>query len=171
MDKTITTALLIVVSMIMVVLLFNAAYPAVQQGSDALSSMANGVADRMRNQISVIHANAEPIDDVGWWTDVNGNGTYDAYGWVKNTGNATVNAIDRVDVFFGQEGNFSRIPYRVDGTTPLPNWTWDVENDTNWVPTATLQIAIHYQAPISKGRYFLKVTLPNGVSSDYFLGI
>lgn len=170
MDKTIATALLIVVSMIMVVMLFNAVYPAVQQGSDALSGMAYDVADRMRHQISVIHANAEPVDDTNWYTDTNGNGTFDVSIWVKNTGDMTINAIDRLDIFFGREGNFTRVPYRVDGSTPLPNWTWDVENDTNWVPTATLKIVLHYQAG-SKGRHFMKVTLPNGITSDYFLGI
>jgi hypothetical protein len=170
MDKTIATALLIVVSMIMVVMLFNAVYPAVQQGSDAISSMAFNVADRMRYQVSVVHANAELPNGV-LWQDINGNGQYDVFAWVKNTGNARIPAVERTDVFFGREGNFVRIPFRVDGSTPLPNWTWDLENDTEWVPTATLRISIHYPAALSAGRYYLKVTLPNGVTSDYYLGI
>jgi hypothetical protein len=156
--------------MIMVVMLFNAVYPAVQQGSDAISSMAYGVADRMRYQINVVHANAELPNGV-LWQDINGNGLYDVFGWVKNIGTARIPAVDRTDVFFGREGNFTRIPYRVDGSTPLLNWTWDLENDTEWVPTATLRIAIHYPTALTPGRYFMKVTLPNGIMSDYFLGI
>ena len=170
MEKPIVTALFIVVSMILVVMLFNAIYPAVQQGSDAVTSMAFDISDRMRHQFSVIHASAELPDGV-LWQDSNGNGSYDVFAWVKNTGDVTINAVNRLDVFFGSEGNFTRIPFKVDGSAPLPNWTWSVENDTAWVPTATLQIAIHFQVAQSSGRYYLKVTLPNGLSSDYFLGI
>jgi archaellum component FlaG (FlaF/FlaG flagellin family) len=170
MDKAITTALFIVVSMILVIMLFNAVYPAIQQGSDSIASMAYNVSDRMRHEFSVVHASAELPDGV-LWQDSNGNGLFDVLTWVKNTGNVTIPAIDRVDVFFGREGNYTRIPYQVDGSTPYPNWTSNVENDTVWVPTATLQIAIHYQVALATGRYYLKVTLPNGMSSDYFLGI
>lgn len=170
MDKAITTALFIVVSMILVIMLFNAVYPAVQQGSDAVTSMAYNVADRMKHQFSVIHASAEYPDGV-LWQDTNGNGLYDVTAWVKNTGYVRIPAIERLDVFFGHEGNYARIPFKVDASTPYPNWTWSVENDSEWIPTATLQIAIHYQVALSNGRYFLKVTLPNGMSSDYFLGI
>lgn len=170
MDKAITTALFIVVSMILVIMLFNAVYPAVQQGSDAVTSMAYDVSDRMRHQFSVIHASAELPDGV-LWQDSNSNGLYDVFAWLKNTGDVRIPALDRLDVFFGREGNFVRIPYKADASTPYPNWTWSVENDTEWVPTATLQIVVHYQVALSTGRYYLKVTLPNGMSSDYFLGI
>jgi hypothetical protein len=94
------------------------------------------------------------------------------FAWVKNVGDARITAIDRVDVFFGPEGNFTRIPYQDEAGGAYPYWTWEVENDSEWVPTGTLQIVIHYDTPsLSNGRYFMKVTLPNGISSDYFLGI
>ncbi len=59
MDKTITTALLIVISMVTAVALFNAAYPAVIKGGDAITSMANRADDRMQSQIAIIHMAGE----------------------------------------------------------------------------------------------------------------
>ena len=171
MDKTIVTALLIIVGMILVVALFNVAYPAIIQGGDAVTSMANNMADQMKNGISLIHASGE-LDANNTWTDPNGNALFEVYGWVKNIGSARIIGLDRVDVFFGPEGNFTRIPYQSEAAGSYPYWTYTVENVSEWVPTGTLQIAIHYQPPaLSAGRYFLKVSLPNGVSADYFLGL
>lgn len=170
MDKAITTAIFIVISMIMAIMLFNVAYPAIIQGGEAISSMAFNVSDRMGYQISVIHASSER-SNTGWWNDANGNGTFEVTGWAKNIGDSRIIAIDRIDVFFGPEGNFTRIPSQTEANGNLPYWTPTLNNDTEWDPTATLQIAIHFQAPLDAGRYYMKVALPNGISSEYFLGI
>jgi hypothetical protein len=69
------------------------------------------------------------------------------------------------DVFFGPEGAFSRIPYGVGN----PHWEYAVENGTEWIPTATIKITIVGYSPLSSGRYFVKLILPNGVANeDYF---
>ncbi len=170
MEKPIVTALFIIVSMILVVMLFNAVYPAVQQGGEAVTSMANNVADRMRNQISVIHASAE-FDDTGWCPDSNGNSTCDVLAWVKNIGQARIIGMDRMDVFFGPEDNYTRIPYSQTATGTYPYWSGSIEGGGDWIPTATMQIIIHYLSPPSAQRFYLKVTLPDGITSDYFLGI
>ena len=169
MDKTITTAMLIVISMITALLLFNIAYPAIVQGGDAMTSMAYGITDRMKSDISIIHASAE-LTSSGWWNDGNSNGTFDVFGWVKNTGSSRIIALERIDVFFGPEGNFQRIPHQTQAGGSLPYWSAVLENGTNWDPTGTLQITLHHQPSLDHGRYFMKVTLPNGVSSDYYLG-
>jgi hypothetical protein len=169
MDKTITTALLIVISMIMVVLLFNAAYPAILQGSDAITNMTDRAEERMKTEISVIHAAGE-LDADGFWANTNGNSSFEVFVWVKNVGSTRLTAVEQSDVFFGPEGNFARIPYSASGGS-YPSWSWELENATAWTPTATLKITIHYGVPQSPGRYFIKVILPNGVSSDYFLGM
>ncbi len=170
MDKTITTALFIAASMIMVLVLFNVAYPAVIEGADSVARMAKGAADRMSYDITVVHASAE-LDADHQWQDGNSNGQFDVFAWIKNIGTARVTALDRMDVFFGREGNYVRIPIESEaGGAPI-YWTWSVENDSEWLPTATLQIDIHNATPLSTGRYFLRIILPNGVSSEYFLGI
>lgn len=167
MDKVISTVLLIVISMILVMLLFNAAYPAVLEGSDAITSMANRADERMRSQISIIHASGE-LDSTSFWQDTNSNGQFEVFLWVKNIGTSRITAPEMGDLFFGLEGNFGRIPYN---TGSYPYWTSEIENAAEWTPTATLKITIHYGVPLPSGRYFAKLTLPNGISTDYFMGM
>lgn len=170
MDKTITTALLIVISMVMAVMLFNVAYPATIEAGDAIASMANRSNERMRNQISIIHGAGE-LDQDGFWQDSDGSGDFSVMLWVKNIGSTRTNGIERMDVFFGPEGNFARIPHESAAGGVYPYWTDAVENAAEWTPTATLNITVHYQIPLSAGRYFAKVVAPSGVSTEYFLGL
>ena len=170
MEKTITTALFIAVSMIMVIALFNVAYPAVIQGGEAVTSMSSNVADRMKYQIAVIHATSE-LDNARVAHDLNLNGLFDVFGWVKNIGDARIIALNQMDVFFGPEGNYTRIAPESQAQGNSPYWTAQVEGGGDWQPTATLQIAIHYHGTLARGRYFMKVILSNGVSAEYFLGL
>ncbi len=170
MDKTITTALLIIISMVMVLMLFNVAYPAIQEGGDAIDSMAARIEDRMRSHIVIIHAAAE-LDSSGWWVDTNGNGDFEAFLWVKNTGSSRIAALDAMDLFFGPEGDFQRIPHHSQAGGAYPYWTASVENGTDWVPTATLKIAIHYGFALSSGRHFARLVTPQGSEADYFVGL
>jgi len=78
MDKTITTALMIVISMIMAVALFNAVYPAVLDSGNAISGMTRRTDERLQSQIEIIHAASE-LDSTGWWQDTNGNGDFDTF--------------------------------------------------------------------------------------------
>lgn len=170
MDKTITTALLIVVSMVMALMLFNVAYPAVIEGGDAIAGMADRAGERMKSQIVIIHAAGE-LDSSGWWQDTNGNGDFDVFLWVKNVGTTRIIGLESMDVFFGPEGNFARIPHQSAAGGSYPYWTGQIETGTDWNPTATLKISVHYQLALSPGRYFTKVIIPSGISSDYFLGM
>jgi len=150
LDKAIVTVLLVIVSVTCVVFIFNAFYPAVTRSSGALADMAGGMDERLKSQIEVIHAVGYAADDY-------------ALVWVKNVGSSRIGAIDHSDIFFGPEGDFSRISYG--GSTP--SWAYLVENDAEWRPTATLRITITY--PISsETTYFLKMVIPNGVSDEYY---
>ncbi len=151
MDKVITTSFLIIVSVVCSVLVFNAVYPAVIRSSDAMTSMTIRVDDRLKSQIEIIHAT--------------GSGS-NAFIWVKNVGSLRIIAIERCDVFFGPEGNFARIPYG----SGDPHWTYEVENDDEWKPTATLKITI-LDTISADTRYFVKVTTPNGISDDYYFSV
>ncbi len=170
MDKAITTALLIVISMIMSVLLFNAAYPAVTKGGESINSMTTHVTDRMKSQINIIHASGE-LDDTGFWQDTNSNGQFEVFIWVKNVGEARIDAIEQTDFFFGPEGNFARIPYSVDNSKGFPYWTWTIENAAQWDPNATLKITVHYGVPLTTGRYFAKVSTVSDANAEYFMGM
>ena len=169
MDKAITTSLMIVISMVLALMLFNSAYPAIIQSGDAISSVAYQASERLKQDIRIIHSAAE-LDKNGWWQDANGNGFFEVFIWVKNTGALRLTAPERMDVFFGPEGNFNRIPYEAEAASAYPRWTWLVENAAEWSPTATLRITLRFTAPIMSGRYFLKVVLPDGLEASDFAG-
>lgn len=165
MDKAIMTTMLIVISTVMGVLLFNAAYPAIIESNDAMASMTNHANEQLLSQISIIHVASE-LDSDGWWQDSNNNGTFDVFIWVKNVGSVRMIALEQIDLFFGPEGNFSRIPH-MDAAAGYPYWSWQLENAAAWTPTATLKITIQHGAPQASGRYFVKLTTPNGTSDEY----
>lgn len=153
MDKAITTAFMVIASVVCAVLVFNAVYPAIIRSSDAMINMKTRIDERLKSQVEVIHAT--------------GSGS-NAFVWIKNVGSTRIAAVERCDVFFGPEGNFARIPHQ-DEAAGNPYWTYEVEgNGSEWRPTATLKITVHYDSVLS-GRYFVKVIIPSGISDeDYF---
>jgi hypothetical protein len=170
MDKAITTGLLIVISMVMAMMLFNVAYPAIVDSGSAMTNMSQRSEDRLRSDLVIVHAAGE-LDASGAWQDTNGNGQCEAFIWVKNVGSTRITPIERVDVFFGPEGNFTRIPHESEAGGAYPRWRWSIPNGAEWSPTTTLEIAVQYGSALAPGRYFVKVTLPNGVSDKTFVGM
>ena len=153
MDKTIITAFLIIAGMLSVIMLFNAIYPAVAQSSDAMLGMERRLDERFKSQIEIVHA--VPDGDV----------TKTALVWVKNVGSTTIQGLDRCDVFFGPEGDYAIVPY----DTGIAKWTYSVENDTSWKPTATVKLSIDSADFLVDGeRYFIKMVLANGITAEYF---
>jgi archaellum component FlaG (FlaF/FlaG flagellin family) len=169
MDKAITTALLIVISMVMSVALFNAAYPASIQAGDALARMADRSDDRLDSQIQIIHAAGE-LNTSGVWDDTNNDGDFNAFVWVKNVGSNAIAGLENMDVFFGPEGNFQRIPYRASGGSK-PYWNYTIENGDTWSPTSTIEVTIHLNFTPDPGRFYFKAVAPNGVSDTLVFGM
>jgi hypothetical protein len=132
--------------------------------------MRNRMDDRIQSQVAIVHAAGE-LDKNGTWQDTNGDGKFNLFVWSKNVGSARVSAIGQMDVFFGPDGNFSRIAHTDEAGGTFPNWQWEIENDTAWNPTATLKITINTSSPLPSGRYFVKIVLPNGLSTDYFFSL
>lgn len=156
MDKAIVTAFLVIAGVVTAVLIFNTVYPAAIQSGEAMSKMGRRVEERLKSHIEVIHATGS-------------SGNSDVSVWVKNVGSLRISAVERCDVFFGKEGEFARIPY---GGTDEPHWEYQLENDTEWNPSATLKILIRYGSTTpSSGRHFLKVVAPNGVADEYYFNI
>jgi hypothetical protein len=134
----------------------NAVLPSVGRTSGALISTSSVVEDRISSQIEIVHATGQ-------------DGSPDADLWVKNTGASTIVPLDRIDVFFGPDGDFQRVPHGDPGCT-APCWEYSIENSTVWDPTSTLHIIIHASANLAAGTaYYLKVVTPNGIAdSKYF---
>jgi hypothetical protein len=170
MDKAITTTFLIIASIITSVMVFNSVLPAILRSRDALVTMRGRMDERIKSQIAVIHASGE-LDQSATWQDTNADGNFDVFVWVKNIGAVRIPAVEKIDVFFGPEGDFVRIPSQSEAAGSYPYWAWEIENDTDWNPTATIKISINNSSALSSERYFIKIVLPNGLSDAYYFSM
>jgi hypothetical protein len=141
-----------------VIAVVNAVMPAVSRSQGALVTTSDVVNDRISTDIEIIHA-----------TGVDTATSSDA--WVKNVGASRIGPLDKLDVFFGPEDAFQRIPYGGASCT-APCWEYELENDTEWGPTASLHLTIHVEDPLAAGTtYYLQVVTPNGISDAKFFSI
>lgn len=170
MEKTIVTAFMVIISIVVSVMVYNTIYPAAVEGSTALRNMGTRMDERIQSQIAIVHAVGE-LDQNGNWQDTNGDGDFNVFVWSKNIGSIRISAINQVELFFGPEGNFTRIAHKDETGGAYPYWEWQLENDENWDPTSTLKLTIHAGSPMPSGRYFIKLVLPNGLSKDYFFSL
>ena len=158
MDKAITTALLIIAGVVCMIFVFNSVYPMINRSSQAMVSMAEQVDERMKSRINIVHA-ANSADHTH------------VYLWVKNVGTQRILATQESDLFFGQEDDFERIPYVSDAGGGYPSWNFTLENDVEWVTSATLKITITYGSDPGAGTYFSKFIIPNGISDDFYFSM
>ena len=149
--------MLTIAAIVAIVAVVNAVLPSVNRTSGALISASGAVEDRIASQIEIVHA-----------TGQDGNANADV--WVKNTGASTIDAITRVDVFFGPSGNFSRMTQSDNSSCTAPCWYYSIENATVWEPTATLHITVKFSSNLATGTtYYVKIVTPNGIAnSKYF---
>jgi len=157
-DKTITTALLIIAGIVCSIFLFNTVYPMVNRSSAAMVSMSDKIDDRMKSRINIVHA-ANTADRLT------------VYLWVKNVGSSRILSIEETDLFFGEEDDYNRIPHEDDAGGAYPYWTYTIENNTEWVGGATLKITITYEADPGTGTYYAKVIIPNGIADEYYFSM
>jgi flagellar protein FlaG len=149
MDKIMVTVLLVVAGIVCSIVVLNAVYPAITGSSGAIIEAANKIDDRIKSNIAVIEMTHEGSD---------------AYIWIKNTGISRIDGINNSDIFFGEEGNFDRIPY---GGSTAPYWEYIIENDDRWNQSATVKITVHSASAIS-GNYVFKIVIPNGLSDTKY---
>ena len=170
MDKVITTTFMIIASVVTAVMVFNGVFPAILRSRDTMVMMRGRMDERIKSQVEIIHATGE-LDSSATWQDTNGDGNFDVFVWVKNVGALRIAAVDRVDLFFGPEGNFTRIPSKADAGGLYPYWEWQVENDSYWNPTATVKLTIKFASILTAERYFIKVVIPSGPADVYYFSL
>ncbi len=158
MDKAITTALLIVAGVVCMIFVFNSVYPMLNRSSQAMVSMAEQIDERMKSRISIVHA-------------ANSANRTSVYLWVKNVGTQRILDVGASDLFFGPSDNFSRVPYVTDAGSSYPQWTFSLENDTQWQTSATLKVTITYGSDPGAGTYYTKFIIPNGISDEYYFSM
>ena len=158
MEKAIATVMLTIAGIAAIVAVLNALMPAISRTSSTIVASADSVDSRISTQVQIIHA-----------TGVDGSPTVEA--WTKNIGGIVIVPLQKIDVFFGPENNFVRVPYGGESCS-APCWTYVVENDTVWNPTATLHITLSLDDNLTTGTtYFIKVVAPNGISDARFFTV
>ena len=129
--------------------------PAVGRAGNALVSSADVADNRLSSRVEIIHATGQ---DAATQAEV----------WAKNTGAVRIIALQQIDIFFGPETDFVRIPYGGPSCS-APCWSYELENDTDWNPTATLHITVFVSTALAAGNtYYVKVVAPNGVEDSKF---
>ena len=160
MDKAITTALLIIAGVVCMIFVFNSVYPMINRSSQAMTSMAEQVDERMKSRISIVHA-------------ANNAAQTEVYLWIKNVGTQRILEVEESDLFFGEEDDFQRIPYVDDAGGTYPRWSYDVENDPGsiWETSLTIKVTITYSSALGAGTYFAKFIIPIGISDEYYFSM
>jgi archaellum component FlaF (FlaF/FlaG flagellin family) len=158
LDKTITTALLIIAGIVCSVFLFNSVYPMINRSSAAMTSMTDKIDDRMKTQVDIVHV-ANSADKLN------------IYIWIKNVGSNRIDSIEESDVFLGPDGDFVRIPHASTAGGSYPRWSYVIENDTEWKTGATVKITVSYDVDPGSDTYFVKVVIPNGIAAEYYFSM
>jgi hypothetical protein len=157
-DKAITTALLIIAGVVCMIFVFNSVYPMINRSSQAMTSMAEQVDERMKSRISIVHA-------------ANNSTRTAVYLWIKNVGTQRILDVKESDLFFGQEDDFERISYVDDAGGTYPRWSFELENATEWETSATLKVTILYSSDPGAGTYFVKFIIPHGISDEFYFSM
>ena len=158
MEKAIATVILTVAAITAIVAVLNALMPAISRTSGSLVASADSLDSRISTQIEIIHAAGS-----------DGSNTVET--WTKNVGALAVRPVDRVDVFFGTADNFLRVPYGGPACV-APCWSYTIENDTVWNPTATLRVTLTLDYTLATGTtYYIKVVAPNGINDARFFTV
>ncbi|NQW23194.1 MAG: hypothetical protein HQ475_07110 [SAR202 cluster bacterium] len=151
MDKAITSALLIIASVVATIALINAVMPALGRSSGALVTANAEASERIKTDIEIVHATG---DTAAKTVTV----------WVKNIGATTIKDITASDIFLDTPSSLSRLSY----TSGCVSDCWDYALEggaADWSKTETVKITLTLST-LSTGVYSVRVSVFNGVSAD-----
>ena len=152
MEKTITTALLVIAAVVATVALINAVIPAVSKSSRALSEANSEVADRIRTDVEIVLATGNSTGDVITF-------------WVKNVGSKSIKPITKSDVFLETPSSITRIPNTAD-TTSNSSWSHTIEGGgSSWDQSVTVKVEIKLAAG-AIGLHKVTISLYNSVATE-----
>lgn len=152
MEKTITTALLVIASIVATVALINAVIPAVGKSSGALLTANSDASDRIKTDIDIVFAS--------------GNTTGDRITfWVKNVGSKTIKAIKESDIFLTTPSAITRVPH-TGSASQDPRWDYVIEGGaTSWGQAVTLKVTL-YMDTGSTGLHKVTIAVYNAVQAE-----
>jgi archaeal flagellar protein FlaG len=158
-SEVISTALLLIASVIACVALINAIYPSLYTATSSITSMTNTVNDRMKSEVRFIYSTG----------DTSSGNTIDV--WVKNIGSNRIflSQAGNIDIFYGRDTGVMTHTSYTNGTLGQDTWQYTIENDAGDIgvldPGETLHITIRttdaFIAPTDQ--YRVRLVLANGV--------
>ncbi len=148
MEKVITTAMLVIASLIAAIALINAVMPATGKSASALATANSEAAKRIKTDIDVIYATG------------NTSGTITI--WVKNVGTQVIKSVKDSDIIIIKPNAVSRLPY-VSGCSS-ECWDFTLEDSaTAWSTTVTVKFTV--TTAVATGSSSVSVAAPNGVTA------
>ena len=150
--KTITTALLVIASIVATMALINAILPATGKGTGALLTANTSAADRIKTDVEIVFAS--------------GNATGDEITfWAKNVGSIPIKPISDSDIFLTTPSSVTRIPY-TGSAAQDPRWEYTIEGgQSDWTKAVTIKVTLHLQTG-STGLHTVKMLLYNAVTGE-----
>ena len=171
MDKALSTILLVIASLVCAVLAINAIYPATSISSGALGSVTTQMGERIKSNISIVHAAGE-LDGDGVWQDTNSDGNFDVFIWVKNIGGTTIDNAENCDLFLGgDDGSWTRIPHEDWAGGELPSWNYTIDSSSDWAQETTMMVEVSFESSLTSGEYRVKLIIPNGIEDEYYFSM
>jgi len=160
--ESISSAILTIASIICAFGFVSAVYPSVISAGDPIMSRTDSMGDQIMTDIEILH-------------EATGAEGTEIHIWVKNVGCKEISSgvISESDLFFGEAGNFERIPYDKNETL-VPGWNYLIEQDgdDNWGKGETLRIKIKpADLPATGDKYFIKFSTYNGVSEEAYFTV
>ena len=151
MEKAITSALLIMASVVAAIALINAVIPALGKSSSALVTANSTASQRIKTDIEIVHSTG---DTAAKTVTV----------WVKNIGTVAIKDIESSDIFLDTPTTVSRLAYQSGCTSDC--WDYQLEgSSTEWVRAATVKFTLTLSS-LDTGVHSVRVSVFNGVSAD-----
>ena len=151
MEKTITTALLVIASIVAAVALINALIPAAGKGSGALVAANEVAANRIKTDVEIVFATGNTGDSKIIF-------------WAKNVGSNTIQPIEESDIFLTTPTTIQRIPYGAPSGTPY--WDYVIEDGASaWTQAATVKVTLN-MVSVATGLHQVTITVYNAVSTE-----
>ena len=150
MEKAITTAMLVIASVIAALALTNAVLPAMGKSAGALVTANKSAAERIKTDIAIVHATGD--DSAGEVTV-----------WIKNIGTQVIKPVKSSDVILTTPTNVLRLPYVTSCASEC--WNFFIEGGgADWVQTVTVKFTIN--TSMDTGNYNVSVAVVNAVEAD-----
>ena len=149
MQGVISTALLLIASVIAATALINAVLPAANKSSGALLAANSVAADRIKTDIEIVHASGNDASDKITL-------------WVKNIGTKNIVPISASDVILTTPSDVLRLPY-VSGCSS-ECWDYLVEDSgSDWKQSVTVKFTL--STSVTNGVYTIPLSVVNAVSA------